>query len=208
MTFDDAFREMPVIAILRGITPSEVVETTSALYKAGVRIVEVPMNSPEPLESIELLAKNFGGQLICGAGTVLQPQWVNGVRDAGGTIIIAPNTNLDVIRSARACGLEPIPGFATPTEAFAAFDAGARYLKLFPASIYGPEYLKQARVVLPPTAVVLPVGGVGAKDVAGWWTVGARGFGIGSEIYAPGQASDVTYNNARSVVTAVRLAAS
>jgi 2-dehydro-3-deoxyphosphogalactonate aldolase len=206
MRFEDAFREMPVAAILRGITPSEVVETCEALYKAGVRIVEVPMNSPEPLQSIKLLAKNFSGRLVCGAGTVLKPEWVDSVRDAGGEIVIAPNTNPDVVRRACARGLIPMPGFATPTEAFAALDSGARYLKLFPASVYGPNFLKQLIVVLPSNAVILPVGGVTAEDVATWWAAGARGFGIGSEIYRPGQPADVTYARALSLVTAVRQA--
>jgi len=203
MKFDDAFATCPLVAILRGITPEEAVAVADALYRAGIRIVEVPMNSPEPLDSISRIAKSFSGRLVCGAGTVLSPAVVDQVAAAGATVVIAPNTNPGVIRRARENNLVPMPGFATPSEAFSAYEAGARYLKLFPASSYGTGHLKALGAVLPADAKVLAVGGVGAADVAGWFAAGARGFGVGSELYRPGQPPDSVYMKAVAFMKAL-----
>src|SRR3954468_21964089 len=143
MKFEDAFREAPLIAILRGITPPEVRLVGEALHRGGVRIVEVPMNSPDALQSIRILAKEFSGRTVCGAGTVVNADWVDEIVAAGGEIIVAPNTDHDVIQRALARGLVPMPGFATASEAFVAYGAGARHLKLFPAVSFGTTYLKQ-----------------------------------------------------------------
>lgn len=202
MTLDDALQACPVVAILRGVRPEEVVGVAEALLEAGVVGVEVPFNSPEPLESIALLAKNFEGRMVCGAGTVLQRGQVDKVAAAGGRIIVSPNTDDEVIRRAVLLKMEPAPGFATASEAFAALKAGARHLKLFPAVTYGPAHVKQLKAVLPPEAVVWAVGGVGAPNMAEWWAAGVRAFGIGSELYRPGQSPRQTLEKARRVVNA------
>lgn len=204
MTLDEAVGICPVVAILRGVRPDEVVDQAKALLEAGVRAVEVPLNSPQPLDSIARLADAVAGAMAIGAGTVLTPQAVGEVIAAGGRIIVSPNTRADVIAEAIRLGGDPAPGFATPTEAFTAIEAGARHLKLFPAGTYGPGHLKQLKAVLPPEVVVWAVGGVGASDLAAWWAAGARAFGLGSELYRPGQSFDETRRKALVVVTAVR----
>jgi 2-dehydro-3-deoxyphosphogalactonate aldolase len=204
MTLDEALAICPVVAILRGVTPDEAPEIAGALYEAGVRAVEAPLNSPDPMESIRRLASEFSGRMACGAGTVLQPAQVDEVAAAGGVIIVSPNTRAEVIARALELGLDPAPGFATATEAFQALDAGARHLKLFPAATYGPAHLRQLEAVLPERAVVWAVGGVGANEMADWWAVGARAFGIGSELYRPGQSAQETLRKARGVVAAAR----
>ncbi|WP_372784756.1 2-dehydro-3-deoxy-6-phosphogalactonate aldolase [Phenylobacterium sp.] len=204
MTLDDALAECPVVAILRGVRPDEVLAHAEALFAAGVRGIEVPLNSPEPLESIARLAQDYGGRMAVGAGTVLSAERVDAVAQAGGRIIVAPNTAAEVIQRAVALGLDPAPGFATATEAFAALDAGARHLKLFPAVTYGPGHLKQLKAVLPPPAVVWAVGGVGPDSMAEWWAAGARAFGLGGEIYRAGQSLDETAAKAALVVAAAR----
>lgn len=204
MTLDDALAECPLVAILRGVRPDEARAHTDALYRAGLRAVEVPLNSPEPLASIRTLADGFGALMAVGAGTVLTPEAVDDVARAGGTLVVAPNTAPEVIRRAATLGLDPAPGFATATEAFVALNAGARHLKLFPAATYGPGHLRQLRAVLPPEAVVWAVGGVGAEDLQAWWAAGARGFGIGGEIYRPGQTPAETAEKALRLVTAAR----
>jgi 2-dehydro-3-deoxyphosphogalactonate aldolase len=204
MTLDEALAKCPVVAIVRGITPDEAVAHAEALYGAGVRGVEVPLNSPEPLESIRRLADAFAGRMAVGAGTVLTAGGVDAVAEAGGRIIVSPNTAPAVIRRAVELGLDPAPGFATATEAFAALEAGARHLKLFPAATYGPGHLKQLKAVLPPQALVWAVGGVGAPDLAGWWAAGARAFGLGGELYRPGQTPGETADKAGRIVAAVR----
>lgn len=204
MTLDEAIGECPVVAIVRGVRPDEVVEHAWALYEAGIRGVEVPLNSPEPMESIRRLSAEFAGRMVTGAGTVLSAQGVDEVAQAGGRIIVAPNTCCEVIRRAVTLRLDPAPGFATATEAFLALDAGARHLKLFPAATYGPDHLKQLKAVLPAEAVVWAVGGIGAEDVGAWWAAGARAFGLGGELYRPGQAASETAQKARRVVEAVK----
>jgi 2-dehydro-3-deoxyphosphogalactonate aldolase len=204
MTLDEALNECPVVAILRGVTPDEAVEVTQALWDAGIRGVEVPLNSPSPLESIGRIAAAFGDRMACGAGTVLTVAEVDAVAAAGARLIVSPNSATDVIRRAVALGLDPAPGFATATEAFAAIGAGARHLKLFPAATYGAGHVRQLRAVLPKWAVVWAVGGVGAKGMAEWWAAGCRAFGIGSELFSPGQSLAETARKGRVVAEAAR----
>ncbi|MDD3838457.1 MAG: 2-dehydro-3-deoxy-6-phosphogalactonate aldolase [Phenylobacterium sp.] len=204
MRLQEALAECPVVAIVRGITPDEAVAHAEALFAAGVRGIEVPLNSPEPFESIRRLAEAMAGRMAVGAGTVLRPQDVNAVQEAGGTIIVAPNTNVTVIRRALELDLDPAPGFATATEAFAAYEAGARHLKLFPAATYGLVHLRQLSAVLPPDVVVWAVGGVGAETMAEWRAAGAGAFGIGGELFRPGQSVEETAQKAAKVAAAAR----
>jgi 2-dehydro-3-deoxyphosphogalactonate aldolase len=204
MTLDEALAECPVVAIIRGVRPEEAVEVAGALHEAGVRAVETPLNSPEPFESIRRISEAFGGRMVCGAGTVLRPEDVDRVAAAGGRIIVAPNTQPAVIRRTLGLGLDPAPGFATASEAFTALEAGARHLKLFPAATYGPGHLAQLKAVLPATAVVWAVGGVGASAMADWWAAGARAFGIGSELYKSGRSVTEIRERAQRLVEAAR----
>lgn len=204
MTLEEAMAEMPIVAILRGIKPDEALDHVAALKKAGIRIVEAPLNSPEPLQSIHRIAETFGHDLVCGAGTVLTVERVSAVAEVGGRIIVSPDVRKDVIHVALNQGLTPMPGFGTATEAFQAYDAGARCLKLFPASTYGPGHVKALKAVLPADAVLLAVGGAGPSNMAEWWEAGVRGFGLGSDLYKPGQAPDVTAEKARAAVEACR----
>jgi 2-dehydro-3-deoxyphosphogalactonate aldolase len=174
-----------LVAILRGVLPSRVVAIGNVLYEAGFRRIEVPLNSPDPFASITALADCRLPDLIVGAGTVLDIDDVRRTQDAGGRLIVSPNTRAEVIRRAVQLGLEVIPGFATATEAFAAIDAGARQLKLFPAATYGTRYLQSLGAVLPAGVQVFPVGGVGAEDIGPWLAAGAAGFGFGSELFRP-----------------------
>ncbi|RMB34300.1 2-keto-3-deoxy-phosphogalactonate aldolase [Sphingomonas sp. PP-F2F-G114-C0414] len=190
--FDAAFAKCPLIAILRGVKPDEVEAIGEALVAAGFTILEVPMNSPDPLDSIARLARKLEGRAVVGAGTVLRVEDVEAVGAAGGTLIIAPNANLHVIAAAAERGYVALPGIATPTEAFAALDAGAAALKLFPAEASSPTVLKAMRAVLPKDTRVLPVGGIVPEGMAAWTQAGAAGFGLGSALYAPGMtAADV-----------------
>lgn len=184
--FDDAFAKCPMIAILRGVKPDEVEAIGEALVEAGFTILEVPMNSPDPLDSIARLARRFEGRAVVGAGTVLRVEDVEAVGAAGGTLIIAPNANVRVIAAAAEKGYVALPGIATPTEAFAALDAGAAALKLFPAEAASPTVLKAMRAILPKDARVLPVGGIVPELMADWRKAGAAGFGLGSALFAPG----------------------
>jgi 2-dehydro-3-deoxyphosphogalactonate aldolase len=202
MTLDEAFADTPLVAILRGLEPAQAVETGMALVEAGIRVIEVPLNSPSPLASISLLASEFGAQIVCGAGTVLRPEDVDAVAAAGGQIVVSPNSDTRVIGRTLALGLEPFPGFFTPTEAFAAIEAGATRLKLFPAATGGPAHLRAMKAVLPARAHVFAVGGVRPNDMAAWRAAGAAGFGLGSELYRPGQAADLTLDKAREAVAA------
>jgi len=204
MTPQQAFDELPLVAIIRGVKPDEAVAIGEALYAEGVRLVEVPLNSPHPLGSIRRLAAAFAGRMACGGGTLLTPQDAEAVGAAGGQLAVSPNTDHAVIKRALDLGMTPMPGFATCTEAFAALQAGARFLKLFPASTYGPQHLKLLKDVLPPEAVVAPVGGVGAAEIAEWWAAGARGFGVGGGLYRPGDTPDTVRGKARALVQALR----
>lgn len=204
MTLDEALAQTPVVAIVRGIKPEEALDHAAALLEAGVLGIEVPLNSPNPTESIRRLVAEFADRMVIGAGTVLTPRCVDAVAAAGGRLIVSPNTNPEVIRRAVETGLDPAPGFATATEAFAALDAGAKHLKLFPAVTYGPGHLKQLKAVLPPEAVVWGVGGVGPDSMADWWAAGARAFGLGGELYKAGQSVAETRAKAARVMEAAR----
>ncbi|QUD88298.1 2-dehydro-3-deoxy-6-phosphogalactonate aldolase [Phenylobacterium montanum] len=198
----------PIVAILRGVKPDEVVGVAQALYDAGVRVIEVPLNSPEPLESIARLSRAFGDRCLCGAGTVLTPADVDAVRAAGGKLIVTPNTDPAVIARAVETGLVVMPGFATASEAFAALAAGARSLKLFPAATYGPGHLKALKSVLPSAVPVFAVGGVGPAELAPWLAAGADGFGIGGEIYRPGDTPEAVRRKAGALMGALQAATS
>lgn len=184
--FDMAFAACPLIAILRGVKPGEVVAIAEVLIDAGISIIEVPLNSPEPLDSIAALSSACGRRAIVGAGTVLVPEMVDAVAAAGGTLIISPNMEEAVIGRASQQGLVSIPGIGTVTEAFKALEAGAAALKLFPAEAYRPEVVKAMRAVLPKDVRILPVGGVTADGMRPWREAGAAGFGLGSALYKTG----------------------
>ena len=201
--FDTAFRRCPLIAILRGVRPGEVVNIAEALFEAGFTLIEVPLNSPEPFESIARLAQTFTDRAVIGAGTVLRESEVAAVRAAGGTMIISPNANPKVIGATVDAGLVSLPGVATPTEAFAALQAGATALKLFPAEGASPAVLKAMRAVLPSDVRVLPVGGITPEGMAPWMIAGAAGFGLGSALYKPGLAADAVAVRARSFIASL-----
>lgn len=200
--FDAAFARLPLIAILRGVRPDEVEAIGEALVAAGFAIVEVPLNSPDPFDSIARLATRLAGRAVVGAGTVLRVEDVARVEAAGGTLVIAPNADPRVIAAAAARGLVPLPGVATPTEAFAALEAGAAALKLFPAEAASPAVLKAMRAVLPGDTRVLPVGGVTAEGMGPWCAAGAAGFGLGSALYAAGMGAEEVGARARGFVEA------
>lgn len=188
----DWLHPLPLVAILRGLRPDEAVEVGGALAGAGFRILEVPLNSPDPCASIRRLVDELGDGYLIGAGTVLDPARVRDVAEAGGRLIVMPHADTAVIRAAKQAGLFCVPGVATPTEAFAALAAGADALKLFPAEQFAPAVLKAWRAVLPKDVAVLPVGGIAPDNMAPWLAAGAAGFGIGSSLYAPGRpAADV-----------------
>jgi 2-dehydro-3-deoxyphosphogalactonate aldolase len=185
MSADTLLAELPLVAILRGVTPARIAGVADALYGAGIRAIEVPLNSPEPFKSIESLAKQFGDGCLTGAGTVLTPQDADRVADAGGKLLVTPNTNPAVIAQGVKRGLTVMPGFFTPSEGFAAVAAGARILKLFPASTGGIAHLQAMLAVLPKEVPVYAVGGVGAGNMAEWKKAGAKGFGLGSDLFKP-----------------------
>jgi 2-dehydro-3-deoxyphosphogalactonate aldolase len=177
---------LPLIAVLRGIAPAEVPAIAGALTDNGFRILEVPLNSPEPFESIRLLARGWGDRCLTGAGTVLKVADVERVKDAGGRLVVMPHGDVTIVREAKRLGLVCVPGVATLTEAFAALDAGADGLKMFPAEQLSPAVLKAWRAVLPKGTLVFPVGGIRPDNMAPYWAVGANGFGTGSNLYTPG----------------------
>ncbi len=182
----------PFTAILRGLTPEEAPAVGEALVAAGMTILEVPMNSPRPLESIRLLVQRFGESCLVGAGTVMTPRQVGEIGEAGGRLIVMPHGDTDVIAAAKRAGMVCMPGIATPTEGFAALRAGADALKLFPAELVGPAVLQAMRAVFPKQTIFLPVGGITPDNLAGFVRAGASGFGLGSGLYKPGrEAADV-----------------
>jgi len=195
-------KPLPLVAILRGLTPDEAVATGHAIVEAGFRMLEVPLNSPRPIDSIARLAKALGPDVLVGAGTVMTPANVAAVADAGGRLIVMPHADTMVIRAAKAAGLLCVPGVATPTEAFAALDAGADALTLFPAEQSAPAVLKAWRAVLPREVPVMPVGGISPDNMAPWVAAGAAGFGIGSALFAPGRTLEETSQRARAFAQA------
>lgn len=193
----------PIIAILRGLTPADALAVGKALIDAGIDRIEVPLNSPDPFESIRLMAAAFGERATIGAGTVLTTADVARVAQAGGRMIVSPNADPEVIRETRRLGLESYPGVFTATECFAAIAAGATGLKLFPADQAGLGMLKALRAVLPKDMDVYAVGGVGPANFAEWIAAGAQGFGIGSSLYKPGDSADLVASRAREMVAAL-----
>ena len=191
----------PLIAILRGVDPSEVVGIAEDLIAAGISIIEVPLNSPDPLESIRRLAGACAGNALVGAGTVLLSDEVDAIRAAGGRLIVTPHANAPVVKRAKEIGLLAIPGFFTPTEAFAMIEAGADGLKLFPAEAATPAVLKAQRAVIPKDVPILVVGGVKPDGMRPWIEAGADGFGLGSGVYKPGRSPEETGMRARAYVT-------
>jgi 2-dehydro-3-deoxyphosphogalactonate aldolase len=206
MTLAEAMAQCPLVAILRGITPTECESIGTALVDAGFRIIEVPLNSPDPLTSIRLLAERFGGSALIGAGTVLTPDSASQVAAAGGKLIVMPHSDPAVIKAAGPHGLACVPGVATPTEAFAALAAGADALKMFPAEAMPPAVVKAWRAVLPDTPLI-PVGGIGVRNMAAYVAAGAAGFGIGSTLYKPGKPADDVHRDAVALIEAYAEAA-
>jgi 2-dehydro-3-deoxyphosphogalactonate aldolase len=194
-----ALAQLPLIAILRGLTPAEAPAIGEALVSSGFAIIEVPLNSPEPFKSIAALTQQFPQTLI-GAGTVLNAQQVKDVHAAGGRLVVAPNFNPAVVAQALALNMVVLPGVATPTEAFAALDAGAHGLKLFPAEMISPATVKALRAVLPKSAALMPVGGITPDNMAVYRAAGATGFGLGSALYAPGRSAELVHEKAKAFV--------
>jgi 2-dehydro-3-deoxyphosphogalactonate aldolase len=192
--------QCPLVAIIRGVTPAEAEAIGAAIYEAGIRIVEVPLNSPDPFDSIERLARTLGDDALVGAGTVLEPLDVLRVRDAGGGVIVSPNTHAPVIEATAAAGMVSLPGYFTPSEAFDAIRAGATGLKLFPAEAVTPAYVKAQKAILPKGVPLLVVGGVKPDTMQAWIEAGAEGFGLGSGLYKPGQSAAETAEKARAYV--------
>jgi len=192
-----------LVAILRGLTPERAPEVGAALVAGGFRTIEVPLNSPQPFDTIKLLATVHGKDCLIGAGTVLTVAEVDQVHAAGGRLIVAPNCDSTVIRQAQRLGMRVLPGIATATEAFTAIHAGASELKLFPAATYGPRHLKALKSVLPKHVKVFPVGGIGSQDIGAWLESGADGFGFGSELFTPAYTLAEVSTRARALFQAL-----
>jgi 2-dehydro-3-deoxyphosphogalactonate aldolase len=195
---------LPLIAILRGIAPQDAEPIGSALYEAGFRVIEVPLNSPQPEQSIAILRRLLPPEVSIGAGTVLDPASVASIADAGGDLIVMPHSDAAVIRAAKARGLSCVPGVATPSEAFAALAAGADALKAFPAEMITPPVLKAWRAVLPKDTRVVPVGGINPQSMAPYVAAGANGFGLGSALYKPGASASQVAASATTFVAVWR----
>lgn len=192
----------PVVAILRGVRPDEAVAVAGALVEAGILLIEVPFNSPEPTVSIAAIQAAYGDRALIGAGTVLTTAAVDALAATGATLMVTPNTNPAVIAHGVARGLEPMPGFVTPSEAFAAIDAGAKRLKLFPATAFGPSYLKAIGEVLPKHVRLWAVGGTGAQNIGEWLAAGAEGIGVGGALFKPGDSVAAVAEKAAGLVRA------
>lgn len=202
LTLDSSLARCPLVAILRGITPAEAPVIGRVLVDAGFRIIEVPLNSPEPFESIRLLHRDFGAHALIGAGTVLTPADVERVEAAGGRLVVSPHCDPAIVQASLARGLEPLPGVTTPSELFAARAAGATAVKLFPAELMGPQIVKALRAVVPREMKLLPVGGVTPGSIGPYRTAGADGFGIGSALFAPARSASDVGARARALVAA------
>ena len=203
-TLNACLEKMPLIAILRGISPSEAVPVADLLFEEGFTIVEVPLNSPDPFDSIAAIAEAYGDKMVVGAGTVLTAENVGLVSKAGGRLIVAPNFDPEVVKTAKALGMYCTPGIQTPSEAFAALKCGADGIKVFPAEACPPVVIKAIRAVLPKDVKVIPVGGISEKNMADYWKVNANGFGIGSNLYKSGKSLDEVRATAKSLVAAAR----
>lgn len=199
---EQALAQLPFVAILRGVEPDEVLSIGGALLERGVKIIEVPLNSPRPLESVNKLAEAYGEQALIGAGTVLSVEQVDAVLEAGGQCVISPHADPEVIQRTRALGMVSIPGFFTATEAFSAIRAGAQWLKWFPAQGIASSYLKALMAVLPESHPVLAVGGVTAVNLPEFWRAGARGYGIGGALYRAGDTPAQVATKAETLVEA------
>lgn len=199
---DSFMAPLPLVAILRGITPGSILPVGRALYESGFRLIEIPLNSPQALVSIEMLAADLGADCLIGAGTVLDVAQVQAVAEAGGRLIVSPNMHPDVIRATRAAGLISAPGVATPSEGFAALEAGAQVLKLFPAEQCGPAVVKAWRAVFPKECWLVPVGGITPDNMHVFMEAGADGFGLGSALYRPGQDAEAVARSAAAFVAA------
>lgn len=197
------FDQCPLVAIIRGVTPADAADVGQALFDSGFRIIEVPLNSPDPFASIRIIAGLLGDTALVGAGTVLDPADVRRVKEAGGRIVVSPNMNPAVIEATVAAGLVSSPGVFTPSEAFAALDSGAHVLKLFPAEAASPRVVRAIRAVLPKDVPLVIVGGVTPESVGGWLEAGADGFGLGGGLYKPGQSADETRRKARAYLDAL-----
>lgn len=202
----EALEDMPLIAILRGIVPEEVEEAVETLTKAGIRIIEIPLNSPRPYKSLSILARLAGGDILGGAGTVLTVEEVRAVAETGVKLVVSPNADPAVICAAKQAGLFSLPGVATPSEAFAALAAGADGLKMFPGEVLPPAVLKAWRAVLPAGTLLLPVGGITPGSMADYVAAGADGFGIGSALYKPGRPKAEFHRRVNDMVAACRSA--
>lgn len=198
------FAECPLVGIVRGVRPPEGEAIAQALYEGGIRIIEVPLNSPDPFDSIRIISQKFGDKALIGAGTVLDPADVAKVAEAGGRLVVSPNTNLAVIEATVAAGMVSSPGYFTPSEAFSAIRAGAHVIKLFPAEAASPAVVKSQRAVLPREIPLVVVGGVTPESLSGWMSAGADGFGLGGALYMAGQSAEVTLEKARAFVEAVK----
>jgi 2-dehydro-3-deoxyphosphogalactonate aldolase len=203
-TLRSCLDQCPLIAIIRGVTPAEAEAIGQAIFDAGIRIIEVPLNSPEPLDSIARIARLLGDRALVGGGTVLEPAKVAEVQAAGGRLIVSPNTNPAVISATASAELVSCPGYFTPSEAFAAIEAGATALKLFPAEGASPAFLKAQRAVLPKDLPVFAVGGLRPDKMKQWIDAGADGLGLGSGLYVPGQSPAETADKAAAYVAGVR----
>lgn len=199
---DPFMAQLPLVAILRGITPESVLSVGRALYESGFRLIEIPLNSPQALMSIEMLAADLGDDCLVGAGTVLDVTQVQAVADAGGRLVVSPNMNQRVIHATCAAGLVSAPGVATPSEGFAALEAGAHLLKLFPAEQCGPSVVKAWRAVFPTECRLVPVGGITPDNMRVFAEAGATGFGLGSALYKPGQDAGAVARNAAAFIAA------
>ena len=201
--FKTAMGELPLVAILRGLKPEEAADIGDVLVEAGFRLIEVPLNSPWPLDSIATLRRRFP-QALVGAGTVLSAADVRDVASAGGELVVAPNFDRDVVAETLRLGMTSLPGILTPTEAFDALGAGAHGLKLFPAELASPAVVKALLAVLPKGTPLIPVGGIGADNLAAWRAAGAAGFGLGSSLYKPGDDAATVRLKAAAIVSAFR----
>ena len=195
---------LPLVAILRGITVDDAIDIAEAIVGAGISLLEVPLNSPCPIESIAAIVNHFGDEVACGGGTVLSAAQVDEIKTAGGRLVVSPNCDERVISHSLKSGMTPVPGVATPTEALSAIGSGARILKLFPAAGIGEIFLDNMMAVIPPAVKILAVGGINSNNMGSFWCAGARGFGVGGAIYQPGESVQQVAEKVKDLVAAFR----